>query len=252
MVRGTSRQSNKPAAKTKAILKLKPARKPEQTIKASFVDCNDNEVKELVYTFDDGDHKGNIILIVTQLFQLAKQYNLWRENKWKILTQIGGQAFSGQAAEAWFDKVENARAIRAGSTTEEAIEAHFKRLIQDFEKQYFGRKAAEEQKDAMENGELTYKGHDHFSVAERLFRIKEQLENLGTNVEKFSDKEMARKVVPKTLHPAARLEYVRRGVKKWNPCHKHNKKHRWKDCPDNPSNKSHTNENKAISTRPPW
>jgi hypothetical protein len=149
---GTSRQSNKPATKTKAILKLKPARKLEQTIKASFIDRNDNEVKELVYTFDDGDPKDNIILIAAQLFQLAKRDNLWRENEWKILTQIGGRAFSGRAAEAWFDKVENARAICSGTTTEEAIEANFKRLIQDFRKQYFGRTADEEQKDAMENG----------------------------------------------------------------------------------------------------
>jgi hypothetical protein len=65
----------------------------------------------------------------------------------------------------------------------------------------------------MENGELTYEGHDHFSVAERLFRINEQLEYLGTGVEKFSDKEMARKVMSKTLHPAARLEYICRGGK---------------------------------------
>ena len=73
------------------------------------------------------------------------------------------------SSRGWFDEVENARPIRAGTTTEEAIEAHFKRLIQDFGKQYFGRKAAEEQKDAMENGELTYEGQDHFSVAGRLF-----------------------------------------------------------------------------------
>ena len=200
---GTSRQSNKPATKTKAILKLKPARKPEQTIKATFLDRNENEVKELVYTFDDGDPKDNAILIVSQLFQLAKRYDLWKEDEWKILTQIGGRALSGRAAEAWFDQVENARAPRAGVTTAEALEAHFKKLVQEFGKQYFGRKAAEDQKDAMENGELTYEGHDHFSVAERLFRINDQLEYLGTDVEKFSEKEMARKVIAKTLHPVA-------------------------------------------------
>jgi hypothetical protein len=61
---------------------LKPARKPEQTIKATFLDRNENEVKELVYTFDDSDPKDNIILIVSQL---AKRYNQWQENKWKIL-----------------------------------------------------------------------------------------------------------------------------------------------------------------------
>ncbi len=93
-----------------------------------------------MYTFNDGNPKDNIILIVSQLFQLAKQYNLWKEDEWKILTQIGGRALSGRAAEAWFDKVENARPIRARTTTEGANESHFKRLIQDFGKQYFGRK----------------------------------------------------------------------------------------------------------------
>ncbi len=52
----------------------------------------------------------------------------------------------------------------------------FKKLVQEFGKQYFGRNAAEDQRDAMENRELTYEGHGHFSVAERLFRINDQLE----------------------------------------------------------------------------
>jgi hypothetical protein len=47
---GTSRQN---LTKTKAILKLKPTGKPEQTIKATFTDQNDNKVKELIYCFDD-------------------------------------------------------------------------------------------------------------------------------------------------------------------------------------------------------
>jgi hypothetical protein len=32
-----------------------------------------------------------------------------------------------------------------------------------------------------------------------------------------------------------------------NPCRKHNKKHEWKDCPDNPNNKSRTTENEVSS-----
>jgi predicted nucleotidyltransferase len=79
--------------------------------------------------------------------------------------------------------------------------------------QYFGRKAAEDQRDAMDNGELTYEGHNHFSVAEILFRINDQLEYLGTDVEKFSEKVMAKKVIAKTLHPVERLKYIRRGSK---------------------------------------
>ena len=111
------------------------------------------------------------------------------------------------------------KSINAGAppnlaNTVEAIEVHFKSSVQEFGKQYFGRKAAEDQKDAMEKGELTYKGHDHFSVAERLFRINDQLKYLGTDIEKFSEKEMMKKVIAKTLHPVTRLEYISRGEQK--------------------------------------
>jgi hypothetical protein len=82
---GTSRQN---ATKTKAILMLKPTRKPEQTIKANFMDQNDNEVKELVYTFDDDNSKDSMIFIIVQLFQLAKSYDLWKDEDWKILSYL--------------------------------------------------------------------------------------------------------------------------------------------------------------------
>jgi hypothetical protein len=53
---------------------------------------------------------------------------------------------------------------------------------------------------------MNYEGHDHFSVAERLFRINDQLEYLGIDVEKFLEKVMAKKVIAKTLHPVVRLK----------------------------------------------
>jgi hypothetical protein len=43
--------------------------------------------------------------------------------------------------------------------------------------------------------------------------MNDQLEYLGTDIKKVSEKEMARKVVAKTLPPAARLKYIRRGGK---------------------------------------
>ena len=150
----------------------------------------------------------NMILIIVQLFQLTKK--VWSLERWRleILNQIGGQAISGRAVEPWSDKVKNARAIWAMTTTADAIKAHFKRLVQAFGKQYFGRKVAEDQKDAVEYGELTYEGHCHFSVAKRLFRINDQLK-----YEKLSDKAMTKKMIATTLHPVARLEYIRRGGK---------------------------------------
>ena len=99
------------------------------------------------------------------------RYQLWEDKDRKILSQIGGRALSGQAAEALADHVENVRDPPNLANIAEVIEAHFKSLVQEFGKQYFGREAVEDQKDAMENGKVAYEGHDHFSVAERLFRI---------------------------------------------------------------------------------
>ena len=163
--RGNGNKSN--PAKTKAILKMKPARKPEHTIKASFEDVDGNEVKELIYTFDDGDPKDNCVLTQLQLRILGRRYQLWEDDKYKKLTQVGGRAFSGRAAEVWADKVENARAPRANANREE----YFVGLLKEFSKKYFGKNAGEDQKDAMENGELTYDGHDHFMAVERLLKI---------------------------------------------------------------------------------
>ena len=85
-----------------------------------------------------------MIFIITRLFQLVIRYQLWEDEDWKILSQNGGCALSGQAAEAWADQVKN-----AGAPPNRGA---FKSLLQEFGKQYFGRKAAEDQKDAMENG----------------------------------------------------------------------------------------------------
>jgi hypothetical protein len=46
-----------------------------------------------------------------------------------------------------------------------------------------------------------------------LFRINDQLEHLGIDIEKFSEKEMVKKVIGKTLNQVARLKYIRRGGK---------------------------------------
>ena len=86
------------------------------------MDQNSNEVKELIHTFDNGNPKDNMILIITQLFQLAKRYNLWEDEEWKILSGFGSRTISGRAAKAWYDKIEIARTRRAGTTTAKAIQ----------------------------------------------------------------------------------------------------------------------------------
>ena len=103
---GASR--SKESIKTKAILKIKRARKPELTIKATFQDAADNDVKELVYQWDDTDPKENLILFELQLEKLGKRYNLFDDDSWKILVQTGGRALSGRAGEVWEEEVESA------------------------------------------------------------------------------------------------------------------------------------------------
>jgi hypothetical protein len=39
-------------------------------------------------TFDNGNPKDNIILIVSQLFQLAKQYNLWKKTSGRFSLKL--------------------------------------------------------------------------------------------------------------------------------------------------------------------
>ena len=80
-VRVDQTQSRCRPSKSKAIFTLKPARKPELTIKATFEDKNGDEVKELIYRYDEGDPKEHLILMQSQLLQLSKQYNLWEGDK---------------------------------------------------------------------------------------------------------------------------------------------------------------------------
>jgi hypothetical protein len=64
-------------------------------------------------------------------------------------------------------------------------------LIQKVNLKYLGKEAIEEQRDAMEFGDLKYDGHDHMSIVERLFEINKDLKLLGKEVGKFLMREMA-------------------------------------------------------------
>ena len=72
---------------------------------------------------------------------------------------------------------------------------------------YLGDDAYDDQKDTMEKGELKYKGHNHEQLAERLFQINDDLELFHEDADKFSMRDMARKIIPQNLKMAARLKY---------------------------------------------
>jgi hypothetical protein len=65
------------------------------------------------------------------------------------------------------------------------------------------------QKKAMQDGELTYQDHDHKKMTQRMFRINDDLVYFKTNAVKFTMEETAEEVIPNSLKPTiTRLEYI--------------------------------------------
>jgi hypothetical protein len=58
----------------------------------------------------------------------------------------------------------------------------------------------------METGEMYYNGQDYQKVSERLFQINNNIELLCQDVDKFSIRDMARKIIPRNLKTMAHLE----------------------------------------------
>ena len=89
----------------------------------------------------------------------------------------------------------------------------FKKLIQKVNAKYLGRDATDIQRDAMMMGELHYDGQDHKKAVDQLFEINNNIELFSKEAEGFLIHQMARKIIPQTLKPQARLKYVNKGGK---------------------------------------
>ena len=186
---GRNQNQKSTTSQSKAILKIKRAKRNEHTIKASFRDSEGNDIKELIYTFRDGDPAELLLEMEKQLLKFGDRYDLFEGGWWKVLCQIGGRALKGRCETYWNDIVEGIRNHNVGEP--DAQRKKFKKLIQKVNSKYLGKDAIEDQRDAMEFGELKYEGHDHVSIVERLFEINDDLELFGEEVGKFSIREMA-------------------------------------------------------------
>jgi hypothetical protein len=206
---GGRNHSSKLTSQSKALLKIKRAKRNEHKIKASFKDSEGNDIKEMVYTFRDGDPPELLFELEKQLLKLGDRYDLFEGGRWKVLCQIGGRALEGRCEKYWSDIVESARNHNAGDALIQRKK--FKKLIQKVNSKYLGKEAIDDQRDAMEFGELKYEGHDHTGAVERLFEINDDLELFGEDADKFSDREMARRVIPKNLKTAASLKFYDKG-----------------------------------------
>ena len=136
-------------------------------------DSDSNEVKEYIPRFADGDPTGNLITLCQICLKITKKYNYFENGKQKQVAQAVGRALGGRYEEQW-DDVCNAEA-HWGTGNAEAQERTFKKMMQKLCKVVLGKNALNDQKDAVEAG-LNYDGHDHKAIAERCYRINDQLE----------------------------------------------------------------------------
>ena len=205
---GTQRTSQP----TKALLRMKQSKRNDHTIKANFTNGAGDEIKELLQTYSDGDPKDLLIELEKQLIKLAKRYGKFSDGSWEQLVDTFARCLEGRIETIWCDKAEDITHAAVGNA--DAQERKCKAFIQAVNLKYLGKNAADDQKDAMSDGELHYEGHDHEKAAERLFQINKDLGLLNANVEPFSTRDMIRKMgLPKNLKAKARLRYIDKGGK---------------------------------------
>ena len=93
---GRNQNQKSTMSQSKAILKNKRVKRNEHTIKASFRDSEGNVIKELIYTFCDGDLAELLLEMEKQLLKFGDCYDLLDAGWWKVLCQIGGRALEGR------------------------------------------------------------------------------------------------------------------------------------------------------------
>lgn len=133
-------------------------------IEASFKNSEGNAVKEMIYTFHNGDPPELLIDLEKQLLKLGYCYDLFETGKWKVLGQIRGRALEGGCEQYWHDIIKAAHNHSSGNS--DAQRRKFKKLIQKINAKYLGKDAIKDQCEAMEFGELKYDNHDHMTAVE--------------------------------------------------------------------------------------
>ena len=206
---GNKQRQSQP--RTKAILRMKQSRPNEHKIKATFTNSAGDKVKELLQTYSDGDPKDLLIELEKELIRIAKRYNMFSDGSWEQLINTYARCLDGRIETIWCDKADDITHASVGNAS--AQEEKCRTFIKSVNRKYLGKNAADDQKDAMSDGEMYYEGYGHEKAAERLFQINKDLALMNAEVEPFTIREMIRKILPKNLKPKARLRYLDKGGK---------------------------------------
>ena len=157
----------------------------------------------LLQTYSDGDPKDLLIELEKELIRIAKRYNMFSDGSWEQLINTYARCLDGRIETIWCDKADDITHASVGNAS--AQEEKCRTFIKSVNRKYLGKNAADDQKDAMSDGEMYYEGYGHEKAAERLFQINKDLALMNAEVEPFTIREMIRKILPKNHKPKARL-----------------------------------------------
>ena len=147
---------------------MKPAKPSDHPLKISFTE-DGRTIKEVVDTYQAGNPLDRLIAIQLHMLQLGNEYELLEDGKWKKLCATMRRVLIGSCKDEWKEKVNAIRNFETVTSVKQRKK--FKKLIQEFNKEYFADDTLKIQTTAMRDGELRYDGHDHRGVIKILFVI---------------------------------------------------------------------------------
>lgn len=166
-------------------------------------------MKESVPVYNDGDGKSLLVDNHIELRNRASTYNTFDDlDRTKSLVQLTGRARRGTIAKRKWAKLVTAD---IGNWTRRNAKERFIELQRKHVHQIAGKRAYSNQVKGTEEG-MPYLGNmSHLEELEQLFEINEQLTLSDLDGEELSMTDMARKLIPKSLKPHARLRYIVKG-----------------------------------------
>ena len=200
-------KSNKKSQSNKSgcIIRLKPPKPTEDTVKAKFLEDDGTEVSESIRTFRSGEDYGNLVALMSRIVGLGDMYGLWIDGKSKKLAQVMARALDDQVREEW-----QTITSEMNDWDQANMKAIFIQLLQRLGTQVFGPTAFKTQCRAMEKGDIKIPEGDLRAGTHRLFQINRLLPYLGIYGEEYSLTEL-NKIIVKSLPLMAQRKYLEEG-----------------------------------------
>ena len=178
------------------VQKLKRKAVTSKQIKVKVTDADDNEVTEMLPTYQHGtDPLEDIFDVLMEALILERTYDLHDSKKTKFLCQCFGRTLNGRARRKFDEAISNSR-IDTDNVNQNRT--RFEMIIKKFLKSILPRNAAEDVRDYLETarrpGDMPAKDY-----VERLVYINECLEWYEDGAQVFTVSQLNKRVISKNL-----------------------------------------------------